>query len=234
MKSEYQHKVLIVDNDDRINETINQVLQMEKIQAVFADSGESALEEIKKTNHPFSLIIADQNLPGMKGTEFFEHTKKLTPETARFMTTDHMQVETIINAVNKGAIQRYNLKPWQYDDLVEAIKTGIKQYEFFLDYENLLTLAKKQNAELYELACELTETTKSHGRILHELDNDIERIKKEIKNLLSHPTNPDIFPDEIEKIETLFSETIKEMYCQFKELGYRNGFDMPYIKYERK
>ncbi|MCD4721107.1 MAG: response regulator [Desulfobacula sp.] len=247
MESEYQHKVLVVDDDEQVGKALDRILQKEKIEYVFANSGESALEEIKKTKKSFSLIISDQDLDGMKGTLFLEHAKKLTPDTARFLMTAHSEMETIINAVNKGEIQKYIVKPWEHDDLVKDIKSGIKLYEFFLDNEKLLTLAKKQNAKLYDLNCELMETTKTHNKTIHELDHDIEIIEKEIKDLSSKtPVNLDTLIDEIEnsvkndqgisleKIQTLFSDTINGLYDQFSEAAYRNGFEMPDIKGEIK
>ena len=153
MESEYQHKVLVVDDDEQVGKTIGLILQREKIEYVLADSGESALEEIKKTKKPFSLIIADQRLGGMEGTRFLEHTKELTPDSTRFLMTAYSETETLINAVNKGSVQRYIVKPCEAKDIAKAIKSGIKLYELFLDNKKLLILAKKQNAKLYDLNC---------------------------------------------------------------------------------
>ena len=247
MDSDYQHKVLVVDDEEQIGKAIGRILKGKEIEHVFANSGESALEIIKKTKKPFSLIIADQRMPGMQGTEFLEHAKALIPDTIRFLMTGYSEMETIINAVNKGAIQRYISKPWEHDDLVKAINSGIKLYELFLENKKLLSLAKKQNAKLYELNCELMETTKSHNRAVHELDHDIEIIEKEIKDLsFQTPINPDTLFNEIEnsvknddgidceKLETLFSDTIKELYDRFSEIAHRSGFEMPDIEGEIK
>lgn len=243
MESEYQHKVLVVDDEEQIGKAIGRILQKEKIDYVFATSAESALEEIKKTTPPFSLIISDQRMPGMQGTQLLEQATTLTPDTVRFLMTGYSEMQTIINAVNKGAIQRYIAKPWEHDDFVNAIKSGIKRYELFLDNKKLLMLAKKQNAKLYELSCELMETTKSQNKAIHELDNDIQTIEKEIKAFsFQAPVNPDTLINEIEnsvkddngvdceKIETLFSDTIKGLYGQFGEIAYRSGFEMPDIE----
>ena len=126
MESEYHHKVLVVDDDEQVEKIIDRILQKEKIECVFADSGESALEEIKNSKKPFSLIIADQGQGSMKGTRFFEHTKKLTPDSTRFLMTACSETKALSNVVNKGSIQRYIVKPCEEKDLAKAIQSGIK------------------------------------------------------------------------------------------------------------
>ncbi|NOX34005.1 MAG: response regulator [Deltaproteobacteria bacterium] len=247
MEAFYLHKVLVVDDDEQVGKTIDRILKTEKIECIFTNSGESALKEIEKTKKPFSIIIADQRLDGMKGTRFLEHAKKLFPDTIRFLMTAYSEMETLIHAVNKGSIQKYIVKPWEHDDLVKAIRSGIKLYELFLDNEKLLNLAKKQNAKLYELSCKLVEATQTHNKKIQELECDIEIIEKEIKNFLSLPSaNHDAITDEIEtsvkqdngidskKIQALFSHTVKALYDRFSELANQNGFEMPVIEGEIK
>ncbi|MBU1341060.1 MAG: response regulator [Proteobacteria bacterium] len=247
MQSEYRHRVLVVDDDEQIGKTIGRILQTQNIESVFADSGESGLVKIEKTTPPFSIIISDQRMTGMTGIQFLEQAKKLTPDSIRFLLTGYLEMETLINAVNKGSIQRYIAKPWEHDDVVTAIRSGILLYEKILENENLLTLAKKQNAKLYELNCELMETTKGHNKQIHELDTAIDIIEKQIKALSSQKTiNPEALLAEIEnkvkegagidfkKTEAFFTDTIKELYGQFTELAQRSGFEMPEMQGEIK
>jgi len=241
MEPEYQHKILVIDDDKQVGKAIDSISQAEKFESVFFNNGDSAIEEIKKTEKPFSLIMASQNLNGMTGTQLLENAKELTPESIRFLVTSHSELQTIINAVNKGAIQRYIAKPWEHDDLIKIIKSGIKLYELFLDNEELLNIAKKQNTKLYDLSCELMEATKSQNKTIQGLDNDIEILKKEMKNLLfKAPANLNILINKIgsyasnDQIQPLFSDTIKELYGQFKELAHQNAFEMPDIKGEIK
>jgi len=246
MESEYQHKLLVVvDDDDNklIGKAIDSIPQTEKIKTVFSKTCESALEEIKNSKKIFSLIIADQCLSGMKGTRFLEAAKELSPESTRFLTTSSSEMETLLNAVNKGSIQRYIVKPWKHEDLVSLIQTGVKIFSLFIEKEKLLTLAKKQNAKLFELNCELMEAAKSRTKSIHKLDSDIEMIEKELKALsLQKPIPLGVLLDSIEsnvkdgtginpeRLDILFSDTIRDLYLQFDELAQRNGFEMPEIE----
>ena len=240
MTSDYQHRVLIVDDEAQVGKTIGRLLAMEKLEHVYADSGESALESIKTAPYPFSLIISDQRMPGMQGTQFLEHAKRLNPDTIRFLVTGYSEMQTIINAVNKGSVQRYISKPWDNDEMLKAIRSGISQYEHFMDNEKLVSLAKKQNAKLYELNCELMEAAKAHGKELTAMDTEIEAIKTQTKELSSQAIlGPIRLAEELQTIigpaeekgqqmlNQLFSQTIHNLYTDFRDLALGNGFEMP-------
>ena len=245
MGSEYQHKILVVDDDVQISKAIGRILREKKIEFVTADSGESALAEIKKADKPFSIIISDQRMPEMQGSDFLDQAKKLTPNSIRFIMTAYSEMETIIKAVNKGAIQKYITKPWDHDKILNEITSAIKRFELFLENEKLLHLAKKQNTTLYDLNCELMEKTKSHNKTIHDIDQDIETLENQIKNLSAQTSiKPVKLQEEIEnhvketqgidskKTNALFSKTIEKLYEDFKELSSRNGFEMPDIEGE--
>lgn len=240
MTSDYPHRVLVVDDDAHIGKAICRLLKIEKLESVYVSSGESALESLKTAGQPFSLIISDQRMPGMQGTQFLEHAKQLNPETIRFLITGHSEMQTIINAVNKGAVQRYIAKPWDNKEMAQAILYGIGKYERFLEDKALITLAKKQNAKLYELNCELMETTKTHAKELLLIDTEIESIEAQLKELTPQTSvNPSMVMEKLQKIiaplgetgqkilDDLFSQSIITLFNNFNDLSMGNGFEMP-------
>ncbi len=240
MKANHRHKVLVVDDEAQVGKAICGILEMEKLEFVYADSGESALESIKTAAQPFSLILSDQRMPGMQGTQFLEHAKRLNPETIRFLVTGYSEMQIIINAVNKGSVQGYLSKPWDDDEMIQAIRSGIGQYERFLDSKNLIGLAKKQNAKLYELNCELMETAKIHSKELKAIDTEIDAIETQLKNLASHQAlDPSQIINQLQEIldllgeksqgmlNELFSQAINALFNDFNDLSLRNGFELP-------
>jgi response regulator RpfG family c-di-GMP phosphodiesterase len=238
MTSAHFHKILVVDDEPQVGKAIGRLLAMEKLESVYAKSGESALEMLKSAPQPFSLIISDQKMPGMEGTQFLEQAKILHPETIRFLITGYSQMETIINAVNKGAVQRYISKPWDNDELVVAIRSGIKQYERFLENNALITLAKKQNAKLYELNCELMENAKTHNKERILIDTEIESIDVQLKEITScQALNPSQIMEKLQAITPLggqgqkmlgdlYSQTIIALFDEFNDLALKNGFEI--------
>lgn len=244
MESEFGHRVLIVDDEAKVAKAISRILEMEKIETVTVDNGKDGLEKIKTATKPFSLIIADQRMPGIKGTQFFEAAKSISPDTVRFLITGYSEMETILLAVNRGSVQKYITKPWDHDELIAAVQSGLRLYEQFQENEKLLVLAKKQNKQLYELNCELMEMTTDQNRKLKILDVEIEMLRKSTgqgKEDEEKEEKPDLGLDlltqEIGKalgetpdqdgLDRLFYDTVDALFQDFNDLAQRNGFEMP-------
>jgi len=80
-------------------------------------------------NHPdIKVIFCDQRMPGITGVEFFEDIRVSYPLPVRILLTAYTDVESIINAINKGNIFRYVRKPWAEADIVSAIDEANKFY----------------------------------------------------------------------------------------------------------
>ena len=133
MEPDYQHKVLIADEDETVSKTVARVLRNEDIIFVFSDNGESALEEIKTRKKPFSIIIANQGLRGMKGETLLDYAKNHSSESSRFLMGTYSEFSAIIDAVNKDLIQRYIVKPLADEDFLNAVKYGIRFFESFFE-----------------------------------------------------------------------------------------------------
>lgn len=246
MEPDYQHKVLVADDDQTVSQAIARVLRNEDIIFVFSDNGESALEEIKNKKEPFSIIIANQGLNGIKGENLLSYAKNLSPESSRFLMGTYSEFGIIIDAVNRDLIQRYIVKPLNDEDLLVNIQYGIKFFESFFENERLLNLAKKQNSQLYELSCQLMESATLHTKEIHELDQEIDTFEKKILDL-SFPKSVDqkFILDTIEagikteagsidskKARALFFGLIKRLYREFQDLARQKGIEMPELKGE--
>ena len=104
--------MLLVDDDAPTGKAIGRVLEREGLGYTFVDSAEEGIKVLENVEFPFSLILSDQRMPGMPGTEFLSRAKELAPDTIRYLITGYSEMDTIINAVNKGAVQHYISKPW--------------------------------------------------------------------------------------------------------------------------
>lgn len=240
MDADLPNKVLIVDDDSHVTNAIGKILEKKRIKYATAPSGTTALDKITSAEIPYALIIADQRMGDMKGTELLEQAKKICPDTQRFLLTAYSDIDVIINAVNHGSIQRYIQKPWNVKTLIPAIRAGLQQFGLSLENDKLLTLAKKQNAKLYTLNCELMEATTGRNNELLALEQEIETIQTRISELedagsITLPLVLESIENELsqddeagpERIEFVLSETILELYNRFTELAHQNGFEMP-------
>ncbi|MCG8616555.1 MAG: response regulator [Desulfobacterales bacterium] len=236
----HKHRVLIIDDEAAVGKAIRRILNSLKVESEYAENAEVALSYVEKTKQPFSLIICDQRMPGMKGTEFLARAKEISPTTIRFLITGYSDLDTIINAVNKGAVQHYISKPMDANKMVEAVRTGLRLYEHQLESAHLLSLAKKQNAKLYELNTELVETTQKNDRQRKKLEKEIADIRNQLEQTESDaPVNPTAAIALIEayanakdserqaRFDTLYHATLAALYDAFNDLALRNGIELP-------
>lgn len=92
--------------------------------AISAEEGAAILEK-----HPdITVILCDQRMPNKTGVQFFEEISKKHVAPVRMLLTGYTDIESVINAINKGHIYRYIPKPWQETDIRSAIEEGYKYY----------------------------------------------------------------------------------------------------------
>ncbi|MDD9303900.1 MAG: response regulator [Desulfobacter sp.] len=236
----HKHKVLIVGHKVPKDQTVGPVLEDLGLGFIHDETGEEGLESVRKATTPFSLVLCDQRMPGMKGSQFLAKVKEISPETIRVLITGYSDIKTIIRAVNKGAVQRYISKPLKNDDITQTIRSGIAQYEKYLESQQLYGVAKKQNKKLYELNCELMEATKATEKKLTRLEKEILTIAAQLKQKTAQrPLTQaqavglvvkciDAIPGDSQKeLNFLYEKSIQTLYKHFEELALRNGIEMP-------
>jgi DNA-binding NtrC family response regulator len=94
------------------------------------------------------VIITDQRMPGMTGIEFLESILPVYPDTIRILLTGFSDINAVMDAINRGQVYKYLVKPWQNDELKMYIENALEIYN--LRKENK-ELARKLNAAYAEL-----------------------------------------------------------------------------------
>lgn len=243
MKTEYRHKVLVVDDEPSVLKAIRRTLRPLDVEIDYSEDGNTALEKIKSSVNPYSLVITDQRMPGMRGTELLARSKEISPDTVRILITGYSSMDTIIDAVNKGAVHRYISKPWDLNEFLGTIKKGLGEYETIFNLQNLSSVAKAQNSQLYALNQQLREKTAIEKQKLAALDREI----NELKSLLgTAETKPDYSPDRLaqeivshmeatgnntDDLDRVYTAASDHLLFLFNDLAMRNGFEMPEIDF---
>jgi len=75
-----------------------------------------------------ALIISDQRMPGMSGTEFLNIVKELYPDTMRIILSGYTDLEVVTESVNRGAVFKFLTKPWNDDLLREQVRDAFRRY----------------------------------------------------------------------------------------------------------
>jgi DNA-binding NtrC family response regulator len=120
-------RILIVDDEKPIRDSLKIVLADEGYNAEVAGDGEEALEKIK--NESFDIVITDIKMPKLDGIQLLESASSISPETFFIIMTAYASVKTAIDALRHGAFD-YLIKPVEFDDVIIRIKR-------LIDYKNL-------------------------------------------------------------------------------------------------
>ncbi|MBI5807248.1 MAG: sigma-54-dependent Fis family transcriptional regulator [Ignavibacteriales bacterium] len=126
-------KILIVDDEKPIRESLKIILEEEGYKTDVAADGEEALAKIKDDN--FDIIISDIKMPKLDGIQLLESATKISPDSFFIIMTAYASVKTAIDALRNGAYD-YLIKPVEFDDIIIRVKR-------LLDYKNLATENKK-------------------------------------------------------------------------------------------
>ena len=110
MASEEASTLLIVDDDPFMLELLATQLGGEEYRVLLAQSGAEAFETLAQ--HEVQVILCDQSMPGMEGTAFLDKVKTMYPDTFRIILSGEADLEQMMAAVNRGAVDRFYTKPW--------------------------------------------------------------------------------------------------------------------------
>ena len=118
--------VLIVDDDSLVLKSLERVLRREGYRLLTAVSAEEGFSILAR--HAVQVIVSDQQMPTMTGTEFLARVKGLYPMTVRMVLTANSEASTVTDAINRGAIYRFMSKPWDDETLKSEIISAIRHW----------------------------------------------------------------------------------------------------------
>lgn len=118
-------RVLYVD-DESVNLRVFTANFQNRFPLVTAQSGEEALTLLHEQPHSFAVLITDQRMPGMSGVELLERAREIEPGMARMMLTAYADLQVAVDAVNRGQVSRYFVKPWRREDVQAAVEDAFR------------------------------------------------------------------------------------------------------------
>ncbi len=137
------HKVLIVDDEPIITGLLKDALSNEPYDILSAASAEEALPILAREQ--VDVVISDEIMPGMSGSEFLTVVRQKYPDTIRMILTGHASLESAIRAINEGEIYRFFTKPCNVFDLAITIYQAIKYNDLLKESKRLLQKVKRQS-----------------------------------------------------------------------------------------
>jgi diguanylate cyclase (GGDEF)-like protein/PAS domain S-box-containing protein len=121
--------LLLVDDEPNILNSLTRLLRREGYSILTATSPTEAFDLLAK--HPVQVILSDQRMPDMSGTEFFARVRQLYPDTIRIVLTGYTDLDSVTGAINRGAIYKFLTKPWDDDQLREQVREAFRLVKEF-------------------------------------------------------------------------------------------------------
>ncbi len=180
------YKVLYVD-DEKVNLKIFELTFKKDYHIITCDDPQKALTILEEMGE-MPVIITDQRMPHMTGVDLLEKSIAISPDSVRILLTAYSDTGDLLNAINKGKVFSYLVKPWEEVIVRTTLKEAFDKY--FLVKEN-----KRLVSELTEKVGELEETQQQLMETQDKLINQEKRAA--IGNLaagLSHEVKNQLIP----------------------------------------
>ena len=144
--NDYNHTILCVDDEENILSSLKRLLRKEGYRLLTAPSGAEGLKLLEENS--VHLVISDQRMPRMDGTQFLAKVKEGYPDAIRIILTGYTDVDSITESINKGSVYKFLLKPWNDQSLKLEIKQALEQYDLIQTNKILHKKVLEQNEEL--------------------------------------------------------------------------------------
>ena len=153
--------ILIVD-DERPNLTVLRNFLEAGYTVHEAQSGPEALRIARSVD--LDVVITDQRMPEMSGVELLENLREFKPDVAGIVLTGFTDPPALISAINRARVFRFLKKPWQPDDILEAVRQASEHVYQARAIQKLVTLLAKRTKEL---DTSLSEVRSTQRQLLH-------------------------------------------------------------------
>jgi len=144
-----KHKVLFIDDDTAIREMMKESFSKEPYTLLTAGSADEALSILSQ--EPMDVVISDEKMPGMSGSELLAVVRKKYPDTIRMILTGHANLDSAIRAINEGEIYRFFKKPCNMIDLAITVRQAIQHKAVLEESQRLQKVVRQQNTLIHDI-----------------------------------------------------------------------------------
>ena len=198
------YPILYVDDEPCALETVQRQFKHE-FTIVTAPSGAKGLEIVAERE--VAVVLSDQRMPDMVGTQFLARVRAEQPETVRMLLTAYSDIESVVDAINLGNVCRYLTKPYEERELRIAIREGIERYVLVKERDRLYA-EKIETMKRIARANRLSAVGTLAAGLAHEINNPLVPISTFLQMLPAKRRENQ--PDE-EYWGALYQVTVKEV-----------------------
>lgn len=132
-----KHLVLFVDDEEKTRKYFARLFGHD-FDVLLARDGVEALDLFKQHIDEIGMVVTDQKMPNMSGSQLLEQVALLKPLCVRILSTAYADIDAAVDSVNKGGIYRYVTKPWEVSDLEVTLKRAMEFYQLQQERESML------------------------------------------------------------------------------------------------
>ncbi len=178
-------RILCVDDQQSVLNSIKSLFREDNYSILTAGSGEDGLKILEQT--PVQIIISDGQMYGMSGSDFLREVCRRWPDTVRIMLSCHSDTASIVSAINEAQVYRYVPKPWNNDELRDAVANAAERYELVRKNLALNAELRMRQKELETLLQEKEDYLQMKACMLSAFQNILDAVPTGIIGI--DPTN---------------------------------------------
>ena len=140
MSTTRKHTLLVVDDETDVCDSVHDLMRREfnVLKAKSADEGLKLMRD-----NEVHIIMTDQRMPKVTGVELLKSIRAGHPQAIRMLFTGYADLDSVIAAINQGHIFKFLKKPWQPEELEQAVREAANEYDRIV--ENAETLERLRN-----------------------------------------------------------------------------------------
>ncbi len=163
--------LLLVDDEPAILPSLAALLAPE-FQIYTANSADAAQAILEKNR--IDLILTDQRMPRRTGIELLEWVKKHSPQTVRLLMTGYGELDDAVEAINRGNVYYFLLKPWRTEELLQILRNAAEKVILEHNQNQLLAELRQLNQELEERVIQRTRELEQANHLLQQRTTALE------------------------------------------------------------
>src|SRR5262245_19368721 len=165
--------LLVVDDEAYLLPTLRALLARD-FEVLTANS----VEEAQKLLHScvIDILLTDQRMPRTTGVQLLEWAREHSPRTIRLLMTGYSELDDAVEAINRGHVYHYLMKPWRTEDLFNVLRNAADRFSLERKRDELLQQLQDLNTELERRVTERTKELEEANQLLEQKARELERL----------------------------------------------------------
>ena len=210
-------KILVVDDEGDILRSLRRLLR-KRFEITTTTLPEEALQHLAEKE--YAVLLSDQRMPTMEGTELMARAHNASPETVRIILTGYADINAAMDAINRGHVYRFLQKPWDDADLLATLCQAADHFALAQENKRLRALTEGQNTKLKafnkNLQAKVLERTRQVTQLNEDLSNTFRGTMRVLARLAE--MHSPVLGNHAQRVTRLSIEVGKQMGLSNQEL----------------